>query len=128
MARTRLKGNKKMKLESKNILTELSKHPEGTFLSLIDFNSKSFGACSISGESPVWEMHPDTDEMFYVLEGELEIVLLLESGESKVTIESGSVFVIPQSIWHKPMAPNGVKFMHFTPGQSLHSDADDPRK
>lgn len=117
-----------MTMDSKNILTELSKHPEGTFLSLMDFNSDSIGACCITGESPVWEMHPDTDEMFYVLEGELEIVLLLESGESKVTIKSGSVFVVPQSIWHKPMAPNGVKFMFFTPGKSLHSDADDPRK
>ena len=106
---------------------ELTKHPAGTFLNLIKFNNFHFGACNITGESPVWEMHPDTDEFFYILEGQFEIVLLDDEAPTKFIINSGSSFVVPMGIWHKPGAPNGCKFIHFTPGESLHSEADDPR-
>ena len=40
---------------------------------------------------------------------------------------AGSVFMVPKGIWHKPAAPNGSKFLYFAPGQTLHSEADDPR-
>lgn len=106
---------------------ELSKHPEGTFLDLLEFNNSHFGACDITGVSPVWEMHPDTDEFFYILEGQFAIVLLDGEAPSRYIIDSGSSFVVPIGIWHKPGAPNGCKFLHFTPGESLHSEADDPR-
>ena len=112
----------------KNISQELEQHPEGTFLSLIDFNDSSIGACCITGESPVWEMHPDTDEFFHVLEGNFSITLLEESGAKVYEVPAGSVFVVPKGIWHKPSAPAGVKFLYFTPGESLHSEADDPRQ
>ena len=42
-------------MASRNIIEELGKHPDGTFLDQIDFNDGSFGACRITGESPVWE-------------------------------------------------------------------------
>ena len=115
-------------METKDIYQELEKHPQGTFLDLIAFNDKTIGACDIEGESPVWEMHPDTDEFFHVLEGELELTLLEEEGEISYVVTAGSVFVVPQGIWHKPSAPKRTKFIYFTPGKSLHSDADDPRE
>ena len=111
-----------------HVLTELSQHPAGTFLNLQTFNGTSFGACNITGVSPVWEMHPDTDEFFHILEGEFEITLLDAEKPSHHIIPAGSIFVVPQGIWHKPGAPQGAQFMYFTPGQTLHSDADDPRK
>ena len=114
-------------MEVKDIQAILAASPEGTFLDLAEFNDHAFGACSITGISPVWEMHPDTDEFFHILEGEAEITLLEESGEKHYVAPAGSVFVVPKGIWHKPAAPNGARFIYFTPGQSLHSDADDPR-
>lgn len=113
-------------MDIKNILSELAAHPEGTFLNILPFNGKNVGACSITGVSPVWEMHPDTDEFFYILEGQFEITLLTEAGSEHRIASAGDSFVIPQGIWHKPSAPNGTKFLHFTPGTSLHSDAEDP--
>lgn len=111
-----------------NIDAELSASNEGQFLDILEFNGKSFGACRISGISPVWEMHPDTDEFFHILEGEAEFLLLEDSGEKKYTAPAGSVFAIPKGIWHKPGSPKGVKFMYYTPGISLHSEAEDPRE
>ena len=55
-----------------NVIAELSAKPEGSFLDLAKFNGATVGAVDISGESPVWEMHPDTDEFFYIVEGEFE--------------------------------------------------------
>lgn len=105
----------------------LSKKPAGTFLNLIKFNDTNFGACDITGVSPVWEMHPDTDEFFYILDGQFEIVLLEKKQPYNYVIGPGSTFVVPKGIWHKPSAPSGCIFIHYTPGKSLHSDAEDPR-
>ena len=105
----------------------LSRHPAGTFLNLLKFNDSHFGACDVTGESPVWEMHPDTDEYFYILGGQFEMLLLDGKTPSKYVVNPGSSFVVPVGIWHKPGAPNGCRFIHYTPGESLHSEADDPR-
>ena len=115
-------------MQVKDILEQLAAHPDGSFLDLVDFNDHGFGACSIEGVSPVWEMHPDTDEFFYVIEGQFELTLLRDEGEEHIVIPAGSVGVVPRGLWHRPAAPQGAKFMYLTPGTSLHSDSDDPRK
>ena len=114
-------------MQVKDVKEELSKHPAGTFLDLLQFNHSNIGACDITGVSPVWEMHPDTDEFFYILEGQFEMILFDGETPSKHIANPGSAFVVPMGIWHKPAAPNGCRFIHLTPGESLHSDADDPR-
>lgn len=111
----------------KNVFAELAANPEGAFLDMVSLNGSPVGACSIEGESPVWEMHPDTEEFFYILDGEFELTLLDGDEPSHVVAPAGSTFVVPQGIWHKPAAPNGAKFIYLTPGTSLHSDAEDPR-
>ncbi len=114
-------------MEVIDVYEELAKHPAGSFLNLLKFNDAHIGACDVTGVSPVWEMHPDTDEFFYILEGQFEIVLLDGDAPSKHIVNAGSAFVVPIGIWHKPGAPNGCKFIYFTPGESLHSEAADPR-
>ena len=42
-------------MDIKNVMQELSRHPEGTFLDIVGFNGKSFGACTVTGVSPVWD-------------------------------------------------------------------------
>ena len=116
-------------MQVKNIINELAKASEGEFIDLLEFNGHQLGACDISGVSPVWEMHPDTDELFYVIEGQIEITLLTEDGGSEQHVaKAGETVVVPTGLWHKPAAPDGAKFIYLTPGQSLHSDAADPRQ
>ena len=110
-----------------NILSLLRENPEGTFLDIAPFNGKSFGTCDITGRNPGWEMHPDTDEFFYIIDGVAEITLLEEDGPHHHVARAGTSFVVPKGIWHKPEAPNGAKFIFYTPGESLQSDAEDPR-
>lgn len=115
-------------MDVKHVVTELGKHPEFTFLDLIPFNGHQVGALSVTGVAPGWEMHPDTDELFFILEGEAEFVLLEESGRNTYTAQSGDMFVVPQGVWHKPGAPKGAKFFYLTPGKSLSSEFEDPRE
>ncbi len=114
-------------MDIKNVLVELAAHPEGSFLDVAAFNGNTLGACSITGTSPVWEMHPDTDELFYIIEGEFEMTLLQTETPEHIVATAGSVMVIPKGLWHKPGAPQGSKFIYLTPGTTLHSDKADPR-
>jgi quercetin dioxygenase-like cupin family protein len=115
-------------MEITNILKLLAQHPEGSFLEYGLFNGKAFGTCQVTGTSPAWEMHPDTDEFFYIIEGTFEITLLEEDGPKQYVAHEGSSFIVPRGIWHIPGAPSGAKFIHFTPGISLHSESKDPRE
>lgn len=114
-------------MEVKNLFEVLDQLAEADFHQFNNFNDSGFGICKITGVSPVWEMHPDTDEFFYVLEGQVEISLYEDQGIVPYTATVGDTFVVPKGIWHKPGAITGAKFFYFTPGQSLHSDAEDPR-
>jgi len=115
-------------LETTNLLSLLSENPEGSFLEFNSFNGKSFGTCQVTGVSPGWEMHPDTDEFFYIIEGTVEITLLEPEGSKHYVAPAGTSFVVPRGIWHKPGAPSGAKFLYFTPGETLFSESEDPRK
>jgi mannose-6-phosphate isomerase-like protein (cupin superfamily) len=115
-------------MEVKNILSELAAQPEGSFLDIVSFNGSNVGACDITGISPVWEMHPDTDELFYIIDGEFEITLLEQESPEHFVVPAGSAFSVPKGVWHKPGAPGGAKFIYLTPGETLHSEEADPRK
>jgi len=114
-------------LKVKNVFDELNKVDESTFLELLPFNNTHLGAVSIAGESPIWEMHPDTDELFYILNGTLQINLLTETGVEMVQASASDSLVVPQGYWHKLNALDGAKFIYLTPGESIHSDKADPR-
>lgn len=114
-------------METTDVLKLLASNPPGSFLDFGSFNGRNFGTSMVTGVSPVWEMHPDTDEFFYILEGCVEITLLEADEPTHYVASAGTAFVVPQGIWHKPGAPDGAKFIYFTPGQTLHSDSPDPR-
>jgi mannose-6-phosphate isomerase-like protein (cupin superfamily) len=48
----------------------------------------------------VWHSHPDTDDLFLVLAGELDI----ELRDRTVTLGPGELFVVPAGVEHRPVA------------------------
>jgi mannose-6-phosphate isomerase-like protein (cupin superfamily) len=54
----------------------------------------------IEGEF-VWHSHPNTDDFFLVLEGELEI----ELRDRTVHLRKGHLFVVPRGVEHRPPRP-----------------------
>jgi len=66
---------------------------------IAEMNDYQFKLAKVKGEF-VWHDHPDTDEVFIVLEG----VLTIELRDGNVTLESGEMFVVPKGKEHKPVA------------------------
>lgn len=75
-----------------------------------EMNDYQFKLVKVEGEF-VWHDHPDTDEVFIVIEGTLNI----EFREGIVTLNSGEMFVIPKGVEHKPVAINECKIMIVEP-------------
>jgi quercetin dioxygenase-like cupin family protein len=53
---------------------------------------------------------------------------VLTDGEPvRVTLRAGSVFVVPQGLWHRQVARAAVTLLTATPTPTDISTADDPR-
>jgi quercetin dioxygenase-like cupin family protein len=85
-----------------------------------------FGTGSVGQRSP-WERHPEGEELIHVLEGAVEVTLLLDSGPASTRVEAGSMVVIPIGVWHSHTALAATVEFGATPGKIEHSTAADPR-
>ncbi len=77
---------------------------------IAEMNDYQFKLVKVQGEF-VWHDHPDTDEVFIVLDGSLSI----EFRDGQVALESGEMFVIPNGVEHKPVAVKECKLMIIEP-------------
>ncbi|WP_199609539.1 cupin domain-containing protein [Flocculibacter collagenilyticus] len=73
-------------------------------------NDYQFKLVKVEGEF-VWHQHEDTDEVFMVLEGTLDI----HFRDGKVTLVAGEMYVIPKGVEHKPIAEQACKIMIIEP-------------
>ena len=55
----------------------------------------------------VWHAHPETDEAFFVLQGELRI----DFRDTEVTLAEGDMLIVPKGIEHKPFAASECHVM-----------------
>lgn len=65
----------------------------------------------------VWHDHPETDETFLVLDGELRI----DFRDGSVTLGPGELYVVPKGVEHKPYAKNEVQLMLIEPKGVLNT-------
>ena len=76
------------------------------------YNDSDICLVRVEGEF-VWHKHDDTDDLFLVLDGELDI----ELRNRTVTLGAGELFVVPKGIEHRPVARRGeVKLLLMEPG------------
>jgi len=64
-----------------------------------EMNDYQFKLAKIEGEF-VWHAHPETDEVFFVVDGEMSI----EFRDGKVELSTGDLYVVPKGVEHKPVA------------------------
>ena len=95
-------------LNLNHLLTKFSDHwSQRTIGTLNDYDIK---LAKLLGEF-VWHSHPDTDEMFLVLSGTLNIQLR----DRDVILKPGEVFVVPKGVEHCPKADEEVAVMLLEP-------------
>jgi mannose-6-phosphate isomerase-like protein (cupin superfamily) len=86
------------------------------------YDGFTVGAPYLTGDAPHrGELHPDGDELLYVISGSVDVVLDdgdLETvgAETTTTLEPGQAFVVPKGVWHRVHVREPSHFVHITPG------------
>ncbi|WP_102226617.1 cupin domain-containing protein [Acidimangrovimonas sediminis] len=75
-----------------------------------DFNGHDIMVVRVEGEFPFHD-HPDTDDLFLVLEGEIE----LDVGEETLHLGPGELFVVPKGVRHRPRAKAEARLLLIEP-------------
>ncbi|MEZ2127144.1 MULTISPECIES: cupin domain-containing protein [unclassified Sinorhizobium] len=81
-----------------------------------ELNDYQFKVVRIEGDF-IWHDHPQTDEAFLVLEGELRI----DFRDGSVLLHPGELFVVPKGVQHKPFAAKEVKMLLIEPRGTLNT-------
>ena len=77
---------------------------------IAEMNDYQFKLVKINGDF-IWHNHPDTDEVFIVIEG----VMKIEFEDGEVELNAGEMYVVPKGVMHKPSAENECKVMLVEP-------------
>jgi mannose-6-phosphate isomerase-like protein (cupin superfamily) len=81
-----------------------------------ELNDYQFKILRIEGDF-VWHDHPETDEAFIVLDGELRI----DFRDGSVLLKPGEMYVVPKGVEHKPFAEREVKMLLIEPRGTLNT-------
>jgi oxalate decarboxylase/phosphoglucose isomerase-like protein (cupin superfamily) len=56
----------------------------------------------VSGDIGHWEMHPRGDEILYMLDGAIDVVLEQADGTTQtVALDAGAACLVPRATWHR---------------------------
>jgi mannose-6-phosphate isomerase-like protein (cupin superfamily) len=62
------------------------------------------------------EMHPDGDELLYVVSGRFNVSLELDAERREVELRAGEALVVPEGVWHLVTLQEPGQLVHITPG------------
>ena len=77
---------------------------------IAQMNDYQFKIAKIQGDF-VWHSHPDTDEVFLVVDGILTIYLR----DEELKLNAGEMCVIPKGVEHKPAAKDECQILMVEP-------------
>jgi mannose-6-phosphate isomerase-like protein (cupin superfamily) len=82
----------------------------------VPFSGVTFGVTTMHQKSPHGgEMHPDGDEVLYLISGKVRVVFL-DSDEEDVEVRPGDGLVVPKGTWHRVDIVEPSEIVYLTPG------------
>ena len=82
----------------------------------VPFSGVTFGVATMSENSPhSGEMHPDGDEILYLISGRVKVVFL-DDDEEDVDLRPGDGLVFPKGAWHRVDIIEPSQIVYLTPG------------
>ncbi len=82
-----------------------------------ELNGQHVKLVRCEGDKVPWHTHDHEDEMFYVLEGVLDILLK----ETTLKVGPGEFCIVPQGVEHKVVPQGHVKLLLFEPANIAHT-------
>ncbi len=79
-------------------------------------NDYHFKIAKVKGEF-VWHSHPETDEVFIVIQGEMQIAFR----DGNATLKEGEMLVVPKGVEHKPIAEDECHILMVEPAGTLNT-------
>jgi len=83
---------------------------------IAQMNDYHFKLARIEGEF-TWHSHPETDETFLVIAGQMRI----EFRDGMAELKEGEMYVVPKGIEHKPTADSECQIMLIEPAGILNT-------
>ena len=83
---------------------------------IAQLNEYHLKIAKIEGEF-VWHSHPETDEMFLVVAGEMIILLR----DEELHLGKGELCVIPRGVEHKPVADQECQILMIEPAGTINT-------
>ena len=83
---------------------------------IAQMNDYHFKIVKLQGEF-IWHDHPETDEVFVVLKGRLEI----RFRDGNVVLNEGEMFVVPKGLEHKPVAEQECHILLVEPAGTVNT-------
>lgn len=106
-----------MEYQTVNLQDKLSKFSEHWSPRIIaQMNDYHFKLAKVQGEF-VWHDHLETDEVFLVVKGQLEI----HFRENMVTLNEGELYVVPKGVEHKPVARDECHILLVEPAGTVNT-------
>lgn len=106
-----------MNYQSINFKEKLAKLDEHWSPRIIaQLNNYHFKIAKVQGEF-IWHDHPETDEVFIVLSGQLEI----QFRDGSVSLSEGDMFVVPKGVQHKPVAEQECHILLVEPAGTVNT-------
>lgn len=100
-----------------NLREKLSKFSEHWSPKIVaQMNDYHFKVVKVQGEF-VWHDHLETDEVFLVLRGRLEI----HFRDGVVALNEGEMYVVPRGVEHKPVADNECHILLVEPAGTVNT-------
>jgi mannose-6-phosphate isomerase-like protein (cupin superfamily) len=83
---------------------------------IAQLNDYHFKVVKVQGEF-VWHDHPETDEVFLVIEG----TLVIHFRDGDVTLNAGEMVVVPKGVEHKPCAASECQVLLIEPAGTVNT-------
>ena len=83
---------------------------------IAEMNDYHFKLAKIQGDF-VWHTHHDTDEVFLVIDGRMDI----EFQDGSVALQAGELLVVPKGVAHKPFAQEECLIMLVEPAGTVNT-------
>jgi mannose-6-phosphate isomerase-like protein (cupin superfamily) len=106
-----------MEYSSINLQEKLFKFSEHWSPRIVaQLNDYHFKLAKVQGEF-VWHDHPETDEVFLIIKGHLDI----HFRDGVVSLKEGEMFVVPKGVEHKPVAESECHIMLVEPAGTVNT-------